>query len=146
MEKKWTIKKIVKCMFCSIFMFFYILYTMLLKFITGTIGIKFLIGGVVTVITLIFLFVRPLFYVFLLIYALLAYYATYLAMEKDEDKERDGFSYGHLHNIFAGMNETDAKKKYYELMKEYHPDNAAGSVRMAQKIAADYSDYKAQNG
>lgn len=43
---------------------------------------------------------------------------------------------------FEGMTETEAKKRYRELMKIHHPDNAkTGNQRMATLLTKEYEGY-----
>ncbi|MFI3202158.1 MAG: hypothetical protein R3Y54_11675 [Eubacteriales bacterium] len=42
-------------------------------------------------------------------------------------------------NLFQGLSDEEAKKKYRALMKEYHPDQG-GDVEMAKKITASYKE------
>ena len=50
-------------------------------------------------------------------------------------------------NIFAGLSMADAKKKYRELLKQYHPDNvSAGDEDVAKQIIEDYQRYQKAHG
>ncbi len=44
--------------------------------------------------------------------------------------------------LFEGLLPAEAKKKYHELMKKYHPDNADGNPAMAKEISIAYDEYK----
>ena len=53
----------------------------------------------------------------------------------------------HGTNIFAGLSDGEAKKKYRELLKQYHPDNvSAGNEDVAKQIIEDYQSYQKKHG
>lgn len=43
--------------------------------------------------------------------------------------------------IFDGLTPEEAKRKYRQLIKQYHPDNYNGDNSMAQKIISEYNTY-----
>lgn len=45
------------------------------------------------------------------------------------------------HFIFRGLAPDDAKKRYRELQKQYHPDNASGDAEMSREINDQYREY-----
>lgn len=46
-------------------------------------------------------------------------------------------------NRFMGLDKNEAKEKYRELMKIYHPDNAeTGDADISKQIIAEYEEYK----
>lgn len=46
-------------------------------------------------------------------------------------------------NVFFGLDKAEAKKKYRELMKKYHPDNAeTGNADKAREINEMYDEYE----
>ena len=88
---------------------------------------------------------------------LLAIYCSH--KDRDEEKQRSGhYEYTGKRNhrsssgtgstnIFAGLSMADAKKKYRELLKQYHPDNVSdGNEDVAKQIIEDYQRYQKAHG
>ena len=46
-------------------------------------------------------------------------------------------------SFFTGMTLEDAKREYRRLMKQYHPDNQGGDLKMTKIISEAYREYQA---
>lgn len=63
---------------------------------------------------------------------------------QSEKNSSQGFAESKLKNMFFGMSEEEAKKKYRELMKKFHPDNdpSESAAKKVQEINLQYTEYK----
>ena len=147
---------------------FRLIYTSFVGFLTGlthpfinifkgeTIAKR--IGGILFYATLVllFIFLRPVFFIMLGFIFFLAIFSSYRILQKSwkvkdavDSKVNDL-----LHNVsiqqtddigmfyFFGKNPEDAKKEYRALLKKYHPDNPGGSEEKTTRITEAYEYYQ----
>lgn len=59
---------------------------------------------------------------------------------KQEQQKNTTASRGSGYGMFSGLSAGEAKKKYHQLVKKYHPDNG-GDKNAMQKIMEEYEQY-----
>lgn len=67
--------------------------------------------------------------------------------DKQYDRNKEKQRNKNVYRWFDGLPANDAKRKYHELMKKYHPDNTTtGNTNLAQEIQAEYDLYMEERG
>ena len=123
----------------------YSIYASLKYIITGSSVLgKVLCGCIYAGFVSAFLFWRSGFWILLILYGVVSLVGSVL-MRIDELKTGQSIDGNDKSkSLFYGLSERDAKTKYRNLMKQYHPDNQGGNLEAAKRINREYELYQSE--